>query len=75
VTLTPTARGSVRVCTDLGVDPAGGVVCTTASSAAMPWLQSQWPPGAHFDNDPFARATFGIFSPESRRGVYNRELY
>jgi len=75
VALTPTARGSVRVCTDLGVDPAGGVVCTAASSAAMPWLQSKWPPGAHFDNDPFARATFGIFSPESRKGVYNRELY
>ncbi len=74
IRLTPTGAGSVSVCADLAADPVGGVVCS-AASAALPWLQSKWPPGANHDNDPSATATFGVFSPEGRRGVYNREMY
>lgn len=71
----PAATGSVNVCVDLGVDPAsGGVVCS-ATSAAMPWLQARWPPGSSYDNDPSARATFGIYSPETRKTIHVRELY
>lgn len=74
ISLVPSAPGTATVCADLATDPAGGVVCS-ATSAALPWLQSRWPPGANYDNDPSATATFGVFSPESKRGVYNREMY
>ncbi|MBU1236886.1 MAG: DUF11 domain-containing protein [Gammaproteobacteria bacterium] len=74
ISLVPDAPGTATVCADLAVDPAVGVVCA-ATSAALPWLQSKWPPGANYDNDPSATASFGVFSPESRRGIYNREMY
>ena len=66
--------GSVGVCVDLGVDPTPGVVCS-ATSAALPYLQGKWPPGTTYANDPSARATFGVYSPETRKTVHIRELY
>lgn len=72
ITLTPTGAGSVGVCVDLG--PDNGVSCS-ATGANAAWLQSRWPGGAGHDNDPSATATFGVYSPEGRRGIYNRELY
>lgn len=72
IALTPTAPGSIKVCADLA--PDNGVACS-ATSANLPWLQSKWPGGAAYNNDPSATATFGIFSPEGHKGVYNRELY
>lgn len=74
ITLTPTGPGSVTLCADLGPDPVGGAACV-ATGAGRAWLQSKWPPGANYDNDPSAMATFGVFSPEGRKGIYNRELY
>ena len=68
----PTATGSVGVCVDLGADP--GNLCS-ATSAAMPWLQGKWPPGTNYDNDPSARATFGIYSPETKKTVHIRESF
>jgi MSHA biogenesis protein MshQ len=73
VLLTPNAPGSITVCLDLGPDSPGGLACS-ATSAGLPWLQSRWPPGSG-GNDPYARATFGVFTPESQRGIYNREIY
>ncbi|MBI5107580.1 MAG: hypothetical protein HZA62_02430 [Rhodocyclales bacterium] len=70
----PNTTGSVDVCVDLGPDPAGGVTCS-ATSAANSWLQSRWPPGTGYNNDPPARATFGIYAPETRRTVHIRESY
>lgn len=72
IALMPPGPGSKSVCADLAAD--NGVACA-ATSGAQPWLQSRWPGGANFDNDPSATATFGVFSPEGRRGVYNREMY
>jgi len=72
ITLTPTGAGQTVVCADLGSD--NGVSCS-ASAAKMPWLQSKWPGGSGYNNDPSAVATFGVFSPEGKRGVYNREMY
>lgn len=72
IQLVPTGPGSVTVCADLGTDH--GVACA-ATSAALPWLQSRWPGAATWDNDPSATATFGVFSPDVRRGIYNREMY
>jgi MSHA biogenesis protein MshQ len=74
ISLVPSAAGSATVCADLGTDPTPGVACV-ATSAALPWLKGNWPPGTAWDNDPSATATFGVFSPENRRGIYNREMY
>jgi len=74
ISLAPTGPGSVSICADLGVDPVGGVSCP-ATSAGITWLQSRWPPGSAYDNDPSARATFGIYAPETRKTIHIRELY
>jgi hypothetical protein len=72
ITLTPTGAGTISVCADLGTD--NGVTCS-ATSAALPWLQSKWPGAATYNNDPSASATFGVYTPEGKRGVYSREMY
>jgi len=49
---------------------------TTAGSLAVPWLRS--PNGvcaATKAGDPAARATFGVFSPETRRIIHVREVF
>ena len=38
----------------------------------MPWLQGKWS-GSAYDDDPGARATFGVF--KSGPIVYLREIY
>ncbi|HYC42831.1 MAG TPA: DUF6701 domain-containing protein [Noviherbaspirillum sp.] len=70
----PKITGSVGVCIDLGTDPSAGVSCA-ATSAAAAYLQGKWPPGGGFDNDPFARATFGVYKPETRHTVHVRERF
>jgi uncharacterized repeat protein (TIGR01451 family) len=75
LTKNPTAgAGSVNICVDLGADPVGGTTCA-ATSVNRNYLQGMWAPGANFDNDPSARATFGVYSPETRRSVHIRELF
>lgn len=69
-----TGTGSVTVCVDLGADPSPGVTCA-ATSANMGYLQGMWPPGTNFNNDPSARATFGVYTPETKKSVHIRELY
>jgi hypothetical protein len=64
----------VNVCADLSVDPTGGTVCAV-SAAGMSYLQSKWPPGLAYDNDPVAKATFGIYAPETRKTVHVREQF
>jgi MSHA biogenesis protein MshQ len=65
--------GSVDVCLDLASDH--GAACAAPISLNLPYLQSRWPGGSDYNNDPTATATFGVFSPESKRGIYNRELF
>lgn len=72
IALVPSAPGTATVCADLSTDH--GVACV-ATGATLPWLQSRWPGAATWDNDPSATATFGVFSPDVRRGIYNREMY
>ena len=67
--------GTVGVCVDLGANPGTGVVCSATSSAALSYLQSLWPPGSSYNNDPWATATFGVYSPETKKTVHVRELY
>jgi MSHA biogenesis protein MshQ len=48
----------------------------TTTGAARPWLRAQnGSCAATADRDPAARASFGIFSPETARTVHVRELF
>ncbi|HEY6772973.1 MAG TPA: DUF6701 domain-containing protein, partial [Oxalicibacterium sp.] len=70
----PTTPGktSIDICTDLAGDNTPGTICTATISANMPWLQGAWG-GPNYDDDPTARATFGVF--KSGPIIYLRELY
>lgn len=47
-----------------------------STGAAKPWLRAQnGACAATADRDPAARASFGIFSPESRKTVHVREIF
>lgn len=65
-------KGSVSVCVDLGADTGSGLVCSTATPANLPYLQGLWAPGTSYNNDPTARATFGVFKSPL---IYRRENY
>lgn len=70
---TTPANVAVNLCVDLGPDPVGGTVCS-ATSANMPYLQGVWSPGTSYNNDPGARATFGVYKG-SNEFIYMREAY
>lgn len=61
--------GSVDLCFDLGTGL--GCVGTTAGLGYLQWGT----PGSGSYTDPTARATFGVYTPESRRVVHVRELF
>jgi len=73
------STGSIDLALNLGSTTthqscAGTLAATTG--AALAWLRSQnGSCAATFDRDPMARASFGIFAPESRRTVHARELF
>ncbi|MEC4722992.1 DUF11 domain-containing protein [Noviherbaspirillum sp. CPCC 100848] len=67
--------GTVDLCIDLGADPAGGIACTAGTPSDLPFLKGRWAPGATFANDPSSRASFGVYTPETRRTVHVRELF
>jgi MSHA biogenesis protein MshQ len=70
----PAANAVVNLCVDLGADPAGGIVCVAPASANLPYLQGLWAPGTSYNNDPVARATFGVYKGPSEF-IYLRENY
>jgi MSHA biogenesis protein MshQ len=53
----------------------------TGAGAAVPWLRSQYGTSSTcasqtgFDRDPSAKATFGVYQPESKKIVYSRDLF
>lgn len=65
--------GHVDLCVDLGSDPSPGTVCS-ATIANKAYLQGKWPPATGWDNDPRARATFGIYK-NANEFIYLREMY
>lgn len=79
LTLTNTgAAGSVDIAVNLGssgndlscLDSHGG------TPANLPWLRARnGNCAASYDRDPSARATFGIYAPETRRSVHVQELF
>jgi MSHA biogenesis protein MshQ len=74
----PTATGFADVAADLGSSgsdqsclPSHGGI-----AASLPWLRSQNGSCATtYDRDPSARATFGIYAPETRKTVHVREQF
>jgi MSHA biogenesis protein MshQ len=75
----PAGTGTVDISLNLGstaVDNSCVASPPATTGAARPWLRSQYGGcSAAWDRDPSARASFGIFSPESRKTVHLRELF
>ena len=75
---TVAAPGTVDVAADLGTS-GNDVSCLGShggSAAGVPWLRSQnGSCAATYDRDPSARATFGLYAPETRRNVHVREQF
>ena len=78
------AHGSVDLRVNLSVEsgqycPAPGGAQADATSAARSYLKGRWNDaanGAGYDDDPRARASFGIYGAQtSRRYIYSRENY
>lgn len=79
VTLTNTGgAGSVDAAANLGAS-GNDQSCLSShggTAANRPWLRSRnGSCAATYDRDPSARATFGIFAPETRRSVHVREQF
>ncbi len=50
------------------------------TGAGLPWLRAQYGStfgcaGSGYDRDPSARATFGVFSPETQKAVHVRDIF
>lgn len=74
------AHGSVDLRVNLGSGsgdhcPAVNGSATAATSAIRSYLQGRWN-GADYDDDPVARATFGVYGAQvPKRFIYSRENY
>ena len=73
------ATGSVDLALNLG-SSAADQSCLgnhpASVGAALPWLRSQQGScSALWDRDPAARASFGIYAPETRKTIYGREIF
>jgi hypothetical protein len=78
----PTRTGSLDLALNLGATTADQSCFAShpaSTGAALPWLRSQngssGACAAAWDRDPSARASFGIYSPETRKAVHARELF
>ncbi|WP_246499203.1 DUF6701 domain-containing protein [Ideonella paludis] len=71
--------GTVDLAINLGAgssDNSCNSVVGSATGAALPWLRSrQGSCASSFDRDPSARASFGIFAPETRKLIHIRDIY
>jgi len=71
--------GSLDLAVNLGATTTD-VSCLSAhpasTGAQRPWLRSlNGSCAATYDRDPTARATFGVFSPESKKVIHTRDLF
>ena len=59
-----------------GTDQSCNSVRPASTGAGLPWLRAQnGSCAATADRDPAARASFGIFAPETRKTVHVRDIY
>ena len=76
---TPTATGSVDLALNLGASAADQsclAVHPASTGAALPWLRSlQGNCASAWNSDPAARASFGIYAPETRKTLHVREIF
>lgn len=75
----PASTGSVDIALNLGATTTDQSCLAThpaSTGAALPWLRSlQGSCAATFDRDPAARASFGIYAPETRKTMHVREIF
>jgi MSHA biogenesis protein MshQ len=76
---TNSGTGSVDLSVNLGTTTSDQS-CLSAHPASvgaqLPWLRSvNGSCAATYDRDPTARATFGVFSPETQRLIHTRDLF
>jgi MSHA biogenesis protein MshQ len=81
----PSATGSADLAINLGGGSADQSCLSThpaSTGAALPWLRSRNGAGpdaacsgSPWDRDPSARASFGIYSPETKKTVHVREIF
>ena len=76
----PAATGSIDIALNLGSGSTDQSCVSGArpasTGATLPWLRSQnGGCSALWDRDPSARATFGIFAPETTKTIHARELF
>ena len=80
----PSSTGSVDFAFNLGATTTDQSCLAShpASTAAnLSWLRAQNGSAngcagvSTYDRDPSARATFGVYQPETKKAVYSRELY
>lgn len=60
----PHQRGSVEVCANVGND-GDHAMANCRAGTSHPWLQGSWDATGGYDDNPSARATFGIFQQRS----------
>jgi MSHA biogenesis protein MshQ len=74
----PVATGTVNVALNLGSTSADNACLSThpaTTGANLGWLRSlNGNCAATYDRDPSARATFGIYSPETKKTIYVRPI-
>lgn len=79
LTLTNTgATGSIDVAANLGTSGVDQSCLSShgGTAANLPWLRSQnGSCAATYDRDPAARATFGVYAPETRKSIHVQELF
>ncbi len=74
----PPGRGSVEVCANIGADadnPMTNCLSGAGGSGTAPsWLQGSWDADGLYNDNPAARATFGLYEQKSPI-IYRRERY
>jgi hypothetical protein len=78
-TPSPSGSGTVDVALNLGSTAADNACLGThpvTTAGNLSWLRTRnGNCAATFDRDPAARATFGVYSPETRKTVYVRPMF
>jgi MSHA biogenesis protein MshQ len=73
--------GSVNLAFNLGDtsstsdNACANTIHPATNGANLSWLRARWGSCAGTDTDPAARATFGVFSPETNKLIHVRELH
>jgi MSHA biogenesis protein MshQ len=80
----PTSTGSVDFAFNLGVTTTDQSCLSShpaSTAASLSWLRAQNGSSNScsgvltYDRDPSARATFGVYKPESTKAVFSRDIY